>query len=147
MTRSGVRHPLLAAMLTALLAGAVTLLAPAQPALADGPVRAILDWIKCGDESESFSDEPFVERDGGSIHSWQNVDGDWQPHYFLVNREQWFDADYLYLHLREDDGQWSEDDNLGWFVIPRSHVDTGDHLAVVSGPGYYYELRYFVFSS
>ena len=139
--------PLLAALLATLLATVISMLLPAPPAQADGPVRAILDWIKCGDESEAFSDEPFVVRDGATIHTWQNVDGDWREHHFLINWEQWFDSDYLALELWEDDGHWSQDDYLGTFNIPRSDADTGDHLAVVSGPGWYYELRYFVYSS
>jgi len=134
-------------LLAALLAAVISMLLPAPPAQADGPVRAVLDWLKCGDESETGSDEPFVERDDVNIQSFNNVDGNWQPHYFLTNREQWFDGDNLYLQLWEDDGHWSQDDYLGTFVIPRSHVDTGDHLATVQGPGWYYELRYFVFSS
>jgi hypothetical protein len=134
-------------LLAALLAAVVSVTLPAPPAQADAPVRALLDWLKCGDESEPFSDEPFVERDGVGIAHFTNVDGNWKPHSFLINRNQWFDTEFLYLQLWEDDGQASEDDYLGTFVIPRSHVDTGDHLAVIQGPGWYYELRYFVYSS
>ena len=138
---------MVAVLATALLAATITLVAPPQPALADGPVRAFLSWLKCFDESEAFSDEPFVERDGTGFHSWSNVDGDGAPHYFLINQNQWFDADFLFIDLLEDDGQASEDDYLGTFWVPRSHVDTGDHITFVQGSGYKYELRYFVFSS
>jgi hypothetical protein len=130
----------LAVVLRALLASALltasAVVATATPAAAEGEPVANLWWVRCQDQSEPGSDEPYVVLlSGQQIASGNNIDpGD--KFYFFNNSQQPIIGDYLVLELREDDGIWG-DDHLGYFYVYASDQGQGEKESYVFGNGEY----------
>jgi hypothetical protein len=131
--RTGGRPALRRTWRMAIAAAAVTLvslpLAPV-PAQADPALSFSLFWIRCQDQNESFSDEPYVKVNGVTVRQFSNVDA---PHtyYFLLppidfdQSEPWNGA-YAEIQMWESDNPWSADDYLGTNYI-YSDEATGQH--------------------
>jgi len=116
-----------------------------SPASADeGDLNVVLLWVRCQDQSEPASDEPYVLVNGVQVASATNIDpGD--KFYFLgeQNARHTFPAGgYLYVELWEDDGIWG-DDHLGTFVVPYYYQGAGEMESYVFGNGEYI-LRFVV---
>jgi len=135
------RRRALAVVLRALLATALltttAVVATATPAAAspEDPV-ANLWWVRCQDESEPFSDEPYILLNGQQIASGNNIDPG-KKFYFFGNSEQHFNGEaVLVLELWEDDGIWG-DDHLGNFYVYASYLGAGEVESYVFGNGEY----------
>lgn len=105
----------------AVAAAVVTLvslpLAPV-PAQADPALSFTLVWIRCQDQNESFSDEPYVKVNGQFYYQFNDVDTG-ETKYFIPftpidfdPNEPWNGA-YAEIQMWESDGWWSLDDYLG----------------------------------
>jgi len=138
-TASAGRRRGLAVVLRALLAAALltatAVVVTATPAAAEGEPVANLWWVRCQDESEPFSDEPYILLNGQQIASGNNIDpGD--KFYFFNNSQQTIFGPVLVLELWEDDGIWG-DDHLGNFYVYASDQGQGERESYVFGNGEY----------
>jgi hypothetical protein len=105
----------------AIAAAAATLvslpLAP-LPAQADLAPSFTLVWIRCQDQNESFSDEPYVKVNGVTVRQFSDVDTG-ETKYFIPFEPTQFDPNepwngyYAEIQMWESDGFWSLDDYLG----------------------------------
>ncbi|HZN18633.1 MAG TPA: hypothetical protein VFB84_10710 [Micromonosporaceae bacterium] len=110
------RRPLLVALTAAALAVMTLPLAPA-PATADHAVSFTLVWIRCQDQNESFSDEPYVKVNGATVREFSGVETT-ETHYFLQGPRPFdsappWNGNYVEIQMWESDNPWSLDDYLG----------------------------------
>ena len=93
-----------ALLVTALLTAGTVMIIP-TPASADAPFTAVLYWVRCQDESEPGSDEPYIIVNGQQVAQATNVDpGD---HIWFLGQNQFtFEDGWLTVELWEDDGFW-----------------------------------------
>lgn len=128
------------ALVSALATVMAVPLAPA-PALADHAVSFSLLWIRCQDQNEAFSDEPYVQVNGVTVREFSNVDtGD--TVYFFPNSYPFNGAASVQIRMWESDNPWTADELMGTHYI--SHDDgPGEHEAYFFEHGEYI-LRYYV---
>lgn len=100
------------------LAAATVPLVPA-PAAADHAVSFSLLWIRCQDQNESFSDEPYVKVNLVTVRQFSDVDTG-ETHYFLQGPRNFdpnppWNSNYAEIQLWESDS--GPDNFLGYGYV------------------------------
>lgn len=127
-------------IVAAAVAAVVTLPMASAPALADHTFGFRLFWIRCQDQNESFSDEPYVKVNGVVVREFSDVDTT-ETHHFLLpdpipfNSSAPWNGNYAEIQMWESDNPWSADDYLGTQYI--FHDSGSGELYFFSSQGEY----------